>query len=33
MKIYLLIALISAILAAVHFTKVPEGQSETLPQQ
>lgn len=32
MKIYLLVMLISALLAAVHFTSVPERQSETLPQ-
>jgi hypothetical protein len=33
MKIYLLIMLIGTLLAAVRFTSVPEGQSETLPQQ
>jgi hypothetical protein len=32
MKIYLLIMLIGALLAAVHFTATPERQSETLPQ-
>jgi hypothetical protein len=32
MKIYLLIMLISALLAAVHFTAAPERQSETAPQ-
>jgi len=32
MKIYLLIMLIGALLAAVHFTSTPERQSETLPQ-
>jgi hypothetical protein len=32
MKIYLLMTLIGIILAAVHFTSVPERQSETLPQ-
>jgi hypothetical protein len=32
MKIYLLIMLIGALLAAVHFTAVPERQPETLPQ-
>jgi hypothetical protein len=32
MKIYLLMMLISALLTAIHFTSVPEQQSETLPQ-
>ncbi len=32
MKIYLLILLIGALLAAVHFTSASEQQSETLPQ-
>jgi hypothetical protein len=32
MKIYLLIMLISTLLAAIHFTSAPERQSETLPQ-
>jgi hypothetical protein len=32
MKIYLLILLIGTLLAAVHFTSVPDRQSETLPQ-
>jgi hypothetical protein len=32
MKIYLLMALIGALLTAIHFTSVPEQRSETLPQ-
>jgi hypothetical protein len=32
MKIYLLMALIGALLTAVHFTSTPKQQSETLPQ-
>jgi hypothetical protein len=32
MKIYLLMALIGALLTAVHFTSAPKQQSETLPQ-
>ncbi len=32
MKIYLLMALIGALLTAIHFTSVPERRSETLPQ-
>jgi hypothetical protein len=32
MKIYLLMALIGALLTAVHFTSTPERQSKTLPQ-
>jgi hypothetical protein len=32
MKIYLLMALIGALFAAIRFTSVPEQQSETLPQ-
>ena len=32
MKIYLLMMLIGTLLAAVHFTSVPERQSETLHQ-
>jgi hypothetical protein len=32
MKIYLLILLIGTLLAAVHFTAAPKGQSDTLPQ-
>ena len=32
MKIYLLIMLIGTLLAAIHFTSVPEQRSETLPQ-
>jgi hypothetical protein len=32
MKIYLLLALIGILLAAIRFTSVPEQQSKTLPQ-
>lgn len=32
MKIYLLILLISTLLAAIHFTSTPDRQSETAPQ-
>jgi hypothetical protein len=32
MKIYLLMALIGALLTAVHFTSTPKQQSKTLPQ-
>jgi len=32
MKIYLLILLIGALLAAVHFTSAPERRPESLPQ-
>jgi hypothetical protein len=32
MKIYLLMALIGALLTAIRFTSVPERRSETLPQ-
>jgi hypothetical protein len=32
MKIYLLMALIGALLTAIHFTSAPEQQSKTLPQ-
>jgi hypothetical protein len=32
MKIYLLMALIGALLTAVHFTSPPKQQSKTLPQ-
>jgi hypothetical protein len=32
MKIYLLMALIGALLTAVRFTSTPKQQSETLPQ-
>jgi hypothetical protein len=32
MKIYLLMALIGALLTAVHFTSTPKPQPETLPQ-
>lgn len=32
MKIYLLMMLIGTLLAAVHFTSVPERRSETLPR-
>jgi hypothetical protein len=32
MKIYLLMALIGTLLAAVHFTSVPKPRRETLPQ-
>jgi hypothetical protein len=32
MKIYLLVLLIGALLTAIHFTYVPDRQSETLPQ-
>jgi hypothetical protein len=32
LKIYLLILLIGALLAAIHFTATPDTRSETLPQ-
>jgi hypothetical protein len=32
MKIYLLLMLMGALLTAIHFTSVPDQQSETLPQ-
>jgi len=32
MKIYLLMALIGALLTAIRFTSVPKRRSETLPQ-
>jgi hypothetical protein len=32
MKIYLLMALIGALLTAIRFTSVPERRPETLPQ-
>jgi hypothetical protein len=32
MKIYLLVMLIGALLTAIHFTSVPDQNSETLPQ-
>jgi hypothetical protein len=32
MKIYLLMALIGALLTAIRFTSVPEQRSKTLPQ-
>jgi hypothetical protein len=32
MKIYLLMALIGALLTAIHFTSVPKQGSKTLPQ-
>ena len=32
MKIFLLVMLVGALLAAIHFTTVAEQQSETLPQ-
>jgi len=32
MKIYLLMMLIGALLAAIRFTSVPEQRSKTLPQ-
>jgi hypothetical protein len=32
MKIYLLLLLIGAILASVHFTAKPDQQTKTLPQ-